>query len=67
MFQKYRTLIGLLVASVLPTACSNPVQEARRAKGIPWWVWLLVIVGLPGVHLVVAQRAEEEGGPTSRV
>jgi predicted flap endonuclease-1-like 5' DNA nuclease len=44
MFQKYRTLIGLLVASVLPTACSNPVQEARRAKGIPWWVWLLVIV-----------------------
>ncbi len=44
MFQKYRTLISLLVASVLPTACSNPVQEARRAKDIPWWVWLLVIL-----------------------
>jgi predicted flap endonuclease-1-like 5' DNA nuclease len=44
MLREYCTLVGLLVASVLPTACSNPVQEARRAKGIPWWVWLLVIV-----------------------
>lgn len=44
MLRECCTLIGLLVASVLPTACSNPVQEARRSRAIPWWVWLLVIV-----------------------
>ncbi len=44
MLQKFRSLVSVLAASVLPSACSSPVEEARRSRVIPWWVWLLVIM-----------------------
>jgi predicted flap endonuclease-1-like 5' DNA nuclease len=44
MFRKYSILVVLLVVSLAQTACSGPVQEAGRARGIPWWVWLVIIV-----------------------
>ncbi len=44
MLQRCRILTSLLAASVLPSACSGPIQEARRSRVIPWWIWLLVIV-----------------------
>jgi predicted flap endonuclease-1-like 5' DNA nuclease len=68
MLREYCTLVGLLVASVLPTACSNPVQEARRAKGIPWWVWLLVIVValLVFIWLWLTSPEKERGAPAAK-
>jgi len=44
MLQRCRTLVGVLAASLLPSACSSPVDEARQSRVIPWWVWLLAIV-----------------------
>jgi HAMP domain-containing protein len=69
MFQKYRTLISLLVASVLPSACSGPVQEARQSRVIPWWIWLLVIVValLVFIWLWLTSPKEEREVPTAQV
>jgi predicted flap endonuclease-1-like 5' DNA nuclease len=44
VFRKYSILVVLLLVSLVQTACSGPVEEAGRARGIPWWVWLVIIV-----------------------
>ncbi len=61
MFRKHSTLIGLPVASLVQTACSGPVNEASQARGIPWWLWLLVIVVLTvsiGLRLISRKGKE---------
>jgi predicted flap endonuclease-1-like 5' DNA nuclease len=60
MLQKYRILVSLLVAGMVSTACSGPVQEARRSRGIPWWVWLLVIVVALAVFIWLWLTAPKE-------
>ena len=51
MFRKYSILVVLLLVSLVQTACSGPVEEARRVRGIPWWVWLVIIVVMVAVFL----------------
>jgi predicted flap endonuclease-1-like 5' DNA nuclease len=67
VFRKYSIFIGLLITSLVQTACSSPVQEARRAQAIPWWVWVLVIL----VLLVLLlwwwlSHPEEKAAPTAK-
>jgi predicted flap endonuclease-1-like 5' DNA nuclease/predicted small secreted protein len=68
MLRKHCTLIGLLAASVLPTACSNVVQGAGRSQGVPWWVWLLVIVVafLVFLWLWLTSPKKERESPTAK-
>jgi predicted flap endonuclease-1-like 5' DNA nuclease len=50
MFRKF-SLIGLLVVGLVQTACSGPAEEAGQSRGIPWWVWLGVIVVMVALFL----------------
>jgi len=56
MFRKYSILAALLVASVVQTACSGPVVEARQARRVPWWGLGAGSPGSGGTVALVAAR-----------
>ena len=67
MFRKYSILIGLLVASLMQTACSGQSQTATQLRGIPWWVWLLIILVLVALWLWWSlRRPKETAVPTAK-
>jgi predicted flap endonuclease-1-like 5' DNA nuclease len=57
-------LIALLVFGLVQTACSGPVVEARQARRIPWWVWVLVVLALVALWLWWQPgRSKEKAAP----
>jgi predicted flap endonuclease-1-like 5' DNA nuclease len=60
MFRKYSILTGLLVTSLMQTACSGQSQTATQLRGIPWWVWLLVVLVLVALWLWWSLRRPKE-------
>lgn len=68
MFRKYSILIGLLVVSLVLAAFSSPFQAPGQGSGIPWCVWVLVILVLLALLLWwwLRRRPEEEAVPTAK-
>ena len=68
MFRKYSILIVLLAVGLVQTACSSPVQEARQAQGIPWWVWLAIIVVMAALFLWLwLSEPKKKAAPPTRL
>jgi len=69
MLQRCHTLMGILTASLLPSACSSPVDEARRSRVIPWWVWLLVVAVALAIFiwLWLTSPKKEKEAPTAKL
>jgi predicted flap endonuclease-1-like 5' DNA nuclease len=67
MFRKYSILIGLLIVGLMPTACSSSFVEARWARGIPWWGWLLLALVVVAVWLWwQLGRSKERAAPPTK-
>lgn len=68
MFRKYSILVVLLVVSLVQTACSGPVEEAGRARGIPSGVWLLIIVVMVALFLWLwLSEPKKKAAPPAKV
>jgi predicted flap endonuclease-1-like 5' DNA nuclease len=61
MFRRCSFSMGLLVVSLALTAFSRPFQAAPDQGGIPWWVWVLIILVL-GLLLWWWLRGRREEG-----
>ena len=66
MFRKHSFSIALLIATLALTAFSSPAQAPGDQSGIPWWVWVLIILVLAGLFLWwwLRSRREEKVVPT---
>jgi predicted flap endonuclease-1-like 5' DNA nuclease len=64
MVRKHRFLIGLMAISLVLMAFSYPAQIDQQRRGIPWWVWIIIILLLAiliGWLLGLGSREKEEG------
>lgn len=64
MVRKHRFLIGLIAVSLVLMAFSYPAQIDQQRRGIPWWVWVIIILLLAiliGWLLGLGSKEEEEG------
>jgi hypothetical protein len=43
MFRQHRLLVGLIAISLILMAFSYPAQIDQQRRGIPWWVWVIII------------------------
>jgi predicted flap endonuclease-1-like 5' DNA nuclease len=63
MVRKHRFLIGLMAVSLVLMAFSYPPHLDQQRRGIPWWVWVIIILLLAiliGWLLGLGSKEEEE-------
>jgi predicted flap endonuclease-1-like 5' DNA nuclease len=68
MVRKHRLLIGLIAISLVLMAFSYPAQIDQQRRGIPWWVWVIIILLLAiviGWLLGLGSKQKEVEGPAA--